>query len=211
MNEAKTLTNAERCSVFLLDSHTQELVATVFDGAVQPKSAVRIAVGQGIAGFVAQTGKIVNIKDAYKHPNFFKDVDMSTGFHTRNILCFPIKNNTEDVVGVAELCNKVGGKFFTKYDQEIAATFSAYCGISLYHSQLYHELEISQTNSKLSTELMLYHMQVPAEEVERLAQKEIAVCSEFSDSIATFSYSPRAIPETRTAEVGWLLLQPVIM
>ena len=64
-----------------------------------------------------------------------------------------------DVVGVAELCNKVGGKcvnddncnfdvymcvymytmtlctgkFFTKYDQELAATFSAYCGISLYH------------------------------------------------------------------------------
>ena len=29
------------------------------------------------------TGKIVNIKDAYKHPNFFKDIDMSTGFHTR--------------------------------------------------------------------------------------------------------------------------------
>ena len=25
------------------------------------------------------------------------------------------------------------GNFFTKYDQELAATFSAYCGISLYH------------------------------------------------------------------------------
>ena len=81
-------TCACRCSVFLLDSHGQELVATVFDGAVQAKvsitnlcksnyactyiclniicthknysqSAVRIAVGQGIAGFVAKTGTIL--------------------------------------------------------------------------------------------------------------------------------------------------------
>jgi cGMP-dependent 3',5'-cyclic phosphodiesterase len=108
MNEAKKLTNAERCSVFLLDPQGEELVASVFDGAVQAKSSVRIAVGQGIAGFVAKTGEIVNIKDAYKHPKFFKDIDRSTGFHTRNILCFPIKNDTGDVVGVAELCNKVG-------------------------------------------------------------------------------------------------------
>ena len=48
-------------------------------------------------------------------------------------------------------------------------------------------------------------LQVPAEEVERLAKKEIAECSEFSENIATFSYSPRAIAETRTAEVGWLV------
>jgi signal transduction protein with GAF and PtsI domain len=47
------------------------------------QSPVRIAVGQGIAGFVAKTGEIVNIKDAYKHPKFFKEIDLSTGFHTR--------------------------------------------------------------------------------------------------------------------------------
>ena len=54
------------------------------------------------------SGKVVNIRDAYKHPNFFKDVDKNTGFHTRNILCFPIKVN-QDVMGVAQLCNKIGG------------------------------------------------------------------------------------------------------
>ena len=29
-------------------------------------------------------GEIVNIKDAYKHPKFFKDIDKTTGFHTRS-------------------------------------------------------------------------------------------------------------------------------
>ena len=31
MNEARSLTSAEKCSLFLLDPSTQELVATVFD------------------------------------------------------------------------------------------------------------------------------------------------------------------------------------
>ena len=52
----------------------------------------------------------MNIRDAYKHPMFFKEVDKTTGFVTRNILCFPIKDSSDDVVGVAELVNKVGGR-----------------------------------------------------------------------------------------------------
>lgn len=55
------------------------------------------------------TGKVVNIRDAYKHPNFFQDVDKNTGFHTRNILCFPIMLQRE-IVGVAQLCNKIDGE-----------------------------------------------------------------------------------------------------
>lgn len=52
----------------------------------------RIPADQGIAGHVATTGKILNIKDAYSHPLFYRGVDDSTGFRTRNILCFPIKD-----------------------------------------------------------------------------------------------------------------------
>ncbi len=59
---------------------------------------------------MAETGKFVNIKDAYKHPQFFKDTDKNTGFLTRNLLCFPIKDHNNEVVGVAQLCNKIDGK-----------------------------------------------------------------------------------------------------
>lgn len=52
----------------------------------------RIPADQGIAGHVATTGQILNIKDAYSHPLFYRGVDDSTGFRTRNILCFPIKD-----------------------------------------------------------------------------------------------------------------------
>ncbi|KAI7800327.1 hypothetical protein IRJ41_000578 [Triplophysa rosa] len=56
----------------------------------------RIPADQGIAGHVATTGKILNIKDAYSHPLFYRGVDDSTGFRTRNILCFPIKDENEE-------------------------------------------------------------------------------------------------------------------
>lgn len=56
---------------------------------------IRIPADQGIAGHVATTGQILNIPDAYAHPLFYRGVDDSTGFRTRNILCFPIKNENQ--------------------------------------------------------------------------------------------------------------------
>lgn len=124
MAEAKNLTNAERCSLFLIDKYTGELVSKVFDGNevretvlwfckvflqlrfLQTSEEVRIEGGKGIAGFVAESGKLLNIRNAYHHPLFFKGVDESTGFKTRNILCFPICGE-EGIIGVAQLCNKV--------------------------------------------------------------------------------------------------------
>ncbi|NWQ84415.1 PDE2A phosphodiesterase, partial [Columbina picui] len=94
---------------------------------------IRIPADQGIAGHVATTGKILNIKDAYSHPLFYRGVDDSTGFRTRNILCFPIKNESQEVIGVAELVNKINGPWFSKFDEDLATAFSIYCGISIAH------------------------------------------------------------------------------
>lgn len=52
MSEARKLTNAERCSLFLLDPEHMHLVAKVFDGVspAERNTEVRIAKDQGIAG-----------------------------------------------------------------------------------------------------------------------------------------------------------------
>lgn len=175
---------------------------------------IRIPADQGIAGHVATTGQILNIPDAYAHPLFYRGVDDSTGFRTRNILCFPIKNENQgacgcpgrrggagaapargragpsagwatlphrlrrsgaegsrvsylgchqpklrgqvpagslpppnpslhrwflaplpspEVIGVAELVNKINGPWFSKFDEDLATAFSIYCGISIAH------------------------------------------------------------------------------
>lgn len=53
---------------------------------------MRIPIGQGIAGHVATTGNLLNIRNAYEHPLFYRGIDEVTGFRTRNILCFPIRD-----------------------------------------------------------------------------------------------------------------------
>ncbi|XP_014218591.1 cGMP-dependent 3',5'-cyclic phosphodiesterase-like isoform X1 [Copidosoma floridanum] len=193
MTEARKLTKAERCSLFLLEAEQQELVAKVFDGLPTDESAqeMRISLGQGIAGHVATTGKLLNIRNAYEHPLFYRGIDEATGFKTRNILCFPIRDEN-GIIGVAQLCNKINGLYFDVFDEEVAMAFSIYCGISIMHSIVYKKIQDAQARSKLSNELMMYHMQqVEEEDVQALLN-----CGDDHNikDFDMFHFCPRTVP-----------------
>ncbi|XP_040902021.1 cGMP-dependent 3',5'-cyclic phosphodiesterase isoform X1 [Toxotes jaculatrix] len=198
--EARNLSDAEICSVFLLDRVSHELVAKVFDGGVvsDEENEFRIPADQGIAGHVATTGQILNIKDAYSHPLFYRGVDDSTGFKTRNILCFPIKDENNEVIGVAELVNKMNGPWFNRFDEDLATAFSIYCGISIAHSLLYKKVHEAQFRSTLANEMMMYHMKVSEEEVSKLLVTGIEPVKEIYPCFAEFTYTPRSLPDDTT-------------
>ena len=99
--------NAERCSLFLVDQEKQELSSKVAEGTEE----IRFPISMGIAGYVATTGEVVNIPDAYKDQRFNETIDKQTGFHTNSILCMPIYNDKEEVIGVTQLINKKDGAF----------------------------------------------------------------------------------------------------
>ncbi|KAM8975436.1 cGMP-dependent 3',5'-cyclic phosphodiesterase isoform 2-T2 [Pelodytes ibericus] len=200
ITEARNLSNAEICSVFLLERHSHELVAKVFDGGVVDDDSyeIRIPADQGIAGHVATTGQILNIKDAYSHPLFYRGVDDSTGFRTRNILCFPIKNESNEVIGVAELVNKINGPGFTKFDEDLATAFSIYCGISIAHSLLYKQVREAQFRSHLANEMMMYHMKVCEDETKKLQSNGVLPVSKIDPNFSSFTYTPRSLPEDDT-------------
>ncbi|XP_041055953.1 cGMP-dependent 3',5'-cyclic phosphodiesterase isoform X2 [Carcharodon carcharias] len=200
IQEARNLTNAESCSVFLLEQNNKELVAKVFDGGfVADESAeFRMPADQGIAGHVATTGKILNIKDAYSHPLFYRGIDDSTGFRTRNILCFPIIDDNNQIVGVAELCNKINGPWFTKFDEDLALAFSIYCGISISHSLLYKKVHEAQYRSHLANEMMMYHMKVTNEEVMKMLKYGIQPVDEIHPEFSKLSFTPRSVLEENT-------------
>ncbi|KAJ8951186.1 hypothetical protein NQ314_007726 [Rhamnusium bicolor] len=191
MSEARRLTNAERCSLFLLDPDHMHLVAKVFDGVspAEKRTEVRIAKDQGIAA----TGQLLNIRNAYKHPLFYKGMDEATGFHTRNILCFPIRDE-DNIVGVAQLCNKIDGHF-DYFDEQVANAFSIYCGISIMHSLVYKRIQDAQARSKLSNELMMYHMQVSDQDVA-----DVITCPNPHEipKFDSFSFTPRKLLHKET-------------
>lgn len=71
---------------------------------------IRIPFGVGIAGTVAQTKEIINIKEAYKDARFNCEIDLKTGYKTNAILSMPICNYEGEVIGVAQIINKTNGK-----------------------------------------------------------------------------------------------------
>ncbi|NXM35272.1 PDE2A phosphodiesterase, partial [Oxyruncus cristatus] len=214
ITEARNLSNAEICSVFLLDRLSHELVAKVFDGGVVDDESyeIRIPADQGIAGHVATTGKILNIKDAYSHPLFYRGVDDSTGFRTRNILCFPIKNENQEVIGVAELVNKINGPWFSKFDEDLATAFSIYCGISIAHVRfsaltVAHVALGSPWGPGHSVGHWLRLPQVSDDEYTKLLSEGIQPVSTIDPNFASFTYTPRSLPEDDTSMAILSMLQ----
>lgn len=104
-----TVTDAERGSLFLHDSHSNELYSRVAQGEVTRE--IRFLSTDGIAGHTFTSGTGAIIHDPYADPRFNRGVDGRTGFRTRNILCAPIRSATGEIIGVIECLNKRKGPF----------------------------------------------------------------------------------------------------
>jgi len=108
--------DAERGTLFLNDSETNELFSRVAQGNIQRE--IRFLNHTGIAGHVFTTGEALLISDAYADPRFNRSIDEQTGFVTRNILCVPIKTFKGEIIGVSQTLNKRRGKF-TRNDLQL--------------------------------------------------------------------------------------------
>ena len=140
MKKARQITDAERSTLFLLDPETGELVSKVAEGQ---SGEIRVPKGQGIAGQVAATGKLLNIPDAYANPLFNQDVDQKTGFRTRNIVCVPMRTGEGQMIGVTQVINKKAGPF-TEADERILTSLSSQAAVALDNSQLYERVRAMQ-------------------------------------------------------------------
>lgn len=86
------------------------IVPALDDALKRAKSEeIVIPFGVGIAGIVAETKQLINIKEAYNDPRFNSEIDMKTGYKTNAMLSMPILNYEEEVIGVAQIINKTNG------------------------------------------------------------------------------------------------------
>lgn len=135
------LVKAEAWSVLLIDENTGELVFEAAAGQAADKlKGLRIKIGQGIAGWVAQKGTSLIVPDVSQDPRFFSGVDKKTKFRTKSVLCVPLKSR-EKVVGVVEVINKVGGENFDQDDLNIFETMVEHATIALQNASLYQQIE----------------------------------------------------------------------
>ncbi|XP_071946809.1 cGMP-specific 3',5'-cyclic phosphodiesterase-like isoform X2 [Antedon mediterranea] len=149
------LTNGDRCSLFLVRGPKDQrfLVSKLFDvtehstvedSVHTAEEEIKIPFGHGIAGHVAQSKETVNIKDAYEDRRFNREVDRKTGYKTHSILCMPICNHDGEVIGVAQVMNKITGSHeFTAKDEEVFKNYLTFCGIGIINAQLF-EISINE-------------------------------------------------------------------
>ncbi|XXF77010.1 HD domain-containing phosphohydrolase [Myxococcaceae bacterium GXIMD 01537] len=135
--EASKVVEADRCSLFILDRERNELWSKVAQGS---KSEIRLPVGSGIAGQVAQTGSIINIPDAYADERFNRSFDVSSGYHTQTILCVPMCDANGEVTGVIQSLNKRGGRVFDAEDEELLLALGAQAAGAIENALLHEEI-----------------------------------------------------------------------
>lgn len=116
LREAPSVMNAERATIFLADFETKQLYSHV--GVGLSYGQIRIPWETGIAGWVFTHGESLNIPHPYSDPRFNREVDLETGYRTKNLLCVPLRSPGGPIIGVFQVLNKRAG-VFTSTDLEI--------------------------------------------------------------------------------------------
>lgn len=158
MDEAKELMNADRSTLWLLDQDARTLWTKITQDDGSTKE-LRVPIGKGFAGIVAASGERLNIPfDLYDHPDSdtAKKMDLQNGYRTCSLLCMPVFNVDQELIGVTQLVNKKKpGDFppynpalwpkapeffqasFDRNDEEFMEAFNIQAGVALQNAKLF--------------------------------------------------------------------------
>tara|TARA_B100001971_G_C18268046_1_gene596653 strand:- start:91639 stop:93585 length:1947 start_codon:yes stop_codon:yes gene_type:complete len=130
LEEITRILNSQRASIFLINPQTNELEAVSALGI--DKEILKFDYRKGIAGSVFTTGVALNIDCKTDKVRFNDHFDEKTGFETKSILCHPITNREDKVIGVIEVLNKRNEDRFTMEDEKTMKV------LSLIFSSVFH-------------------------------------------------------------------------
>lgn len=124
ITEAERILEADRCNLFLVDGETGEFKCfIILKGEMKE---IRLPLSKGLAGYVAKTSEAVNLEDAYQSPLFDPQIDKVLGNKTRTVLCIPVKQKDNKVIGALQVVNKKGKGLFTSYDEWLFKSFAIF-------------------------------------------------------------------------------------
>lgn len=116
---------------------------------------------QSIAGYVAFTGRVLNLPDVYNLPqdveyNFNRDFDRVKNYHSKSMLVVPMKNYLGEVIGVIQLINRkknFNNKLtveqmrgndvmpFDKYSEELVMSVAGQAAVAIQNNNLIQDIE----------------------------------------------------------------------
>ncbi len=139
------LFNADRLTVYLMGEDKQSIVSKVKTGLNSFKDLKLPIAEHSIAGYVALSKKMINIKDCYDdselkgiNPNlrFLQEVDKRTGYRTKQQLVAPILDQPSgELIGVIQIINNKAGIPFGQLTEEGVSELSQTLAIAFKQRQ----------------------------------------------------------------------------
>ena len=207
-----TLMECERATLYLVTEDRRSLAARL----VGPDQVhvIELGIGQGIAGWVAEHGRPINVKDAYRDPRFDPGVDLITRFRTRSMLAQPIRDRHERPIGVLQALNKRGDDgYFSTVDETLLETIASQAAIVIRNSRLFIDLakkhhtlldtqvRLKERNSEMDLMFTIERAAAVARGLdEALDGALLATLSEYpcaAAAVILLADEPDAVPETK--------------
>jgi sigma-B regulation protein RsbU (phosphoserine phosphatase) len=131
---ARDLAGADRCSLWLIDAARNELWTKVAHGM----DPLRIPLGHGLVGACIREDQVLLINDATSESRLLRQVDSSSGYHTEQVLCVPLRAEGK-VIGALQLLNKPSG--FTETDASLLGLLAHFAASAIESERLRQEAE----------------------------------------------------------------------
>ncbi|MEJ2092559.1 MAG: HD domain-containing protein [Syntrophobacterales bacterium] len=140
MMTAEEALQAEASAIFEVDVDHGDLFFRLARGEKADKvKSLRLKLGEGVAGWVAQTGQAVIVPRTEADPRFNPGCDEHSGFQTRSILCVPLKHQ-DRLLGVIQVLNKRPPLEFDQEDLELLTLLAQPIAVALANAQAYTRL-----------------------------------------------------------------------
>lgn len=139
---AMSLFGAAACSLALLDESEEELEFSVASGAgAEEVVGMRVALGQGIAGFVVSSGQPIAIEDVSRDPRFAASFASATGYVPKSILAMPLQTDRE-MLGVIEVLDRrsQGRGLEGAGEMEMLSLFADQAALAIENSRVFADL-----------------------------------------------------------------------
>ena len=136
LGSAVRLFSAEACSIGLIDPIEGHLVFAFTEGGAEV-GEFRLQPGQGIIGWVAQSGEGVVCNDVSRDSRFFGEVDRKTGFKTKSVLCAPLKRHGQ-ILGAIEILNTASPEGFTQEDIQLLNALGELAAAAIHRAKLFN-------------------------------------------------------------------------
>ncbi|MBE9543806.1 MAG: HD domain-containing protein [Proteobacteria bacterium] len=154
LTEARRFVSADAGSIYIQDNHKLHFIYTqnetlqsrLEEGEKLIFSTFAIPInGNSIAGYVAESGQLLNLPDVYRlNPgcpyHFDKTFDRKTQYVTRSVLTLPLETSNKDLLGILQIINAQDDTRqvlpFTTEDEKIMMHFAAIAAVALARAQM---------------------------------------------------------------------------